>query len=42
MLEMDLKGIPQSLCKQANKEQGAQINRVKKTIEQYLKDNGLN
>lgn len=41
MLEIDLKGIPQSLVKQANKDQGQQITRLKKSVEQWMKDNGV-
>jgi hypothetical protein len=38
MLEIDMKGIPQWLIKQANKEQGYQIKELRPIVAKYLDD----
>jgi len=40
MIELDLKGnIPGFVIKQANKEQGYQIVKIRKVVEKFLQDN---
>lgn len=39
LLEVDLKGIPQWALKQANKEQGYQVQTLRTIVKKYLEDN---